>query len=81
MIPRFVKTRNHHRRRLTLHHAAAMRRARALTLDTIESMSSVWHWIDTWHGSGWAGISGAGVGPYPRCLSRSRRAIAETWED
>jgi len=69
MIPRFTRTRNNRRRRLTLHHAAAMRRARVIA-DTMAAQGS-FVVMDI----------GSGPRPYPRCLSRRRRAIAETWED
>jgi len=80
MIPRFTRTRNGRRRRLTLHHAASLRRALEAVRET-SAPTYVMDWLDVWHGSGWGGTGATGVGPYPRCLNRRRRVIAEMWED
>jgi hypothetical protein len=74
---RYIRTKNHVRRRLTLHHVETMRKARRANEQNYEDMRRVWDWIRSWH-------SGRG-GVRPRAdvwmLSRFyRNMIAARWE-
>jgi hypothetical protein len=62
--PRYVRTRNGRKRRLTLGHVAAQQRARRLAGDGYTRADL----LETWHGSGWAGVSPSGVGVIPFCI-------------
>jgi hypothetical protein len=75
---RYIRTKNHVRRRLTLHHAETMRKARRLAQQF--SCLTVRDLIDISHGSGWAGIRGIKPCAYPALLSRRRNMIAAMWE-
>lgn len=66
---RYVRTHDHRRRRLSLHHAEQWRKARALADDILTARELV----HAWHISGPFGYKPAGIGPAPRCLSRLRR--------
>ena len=75
---RYIRTKNHVRRRLTLHHVATMRKARddAATVPGV----TIRDWLEVSHGSAWAGIRGIKPYAYPALLMRRRNMIAARWE-
>jgi hypothetical protein len=75
---RYIRTKDHVRRRLTLHHVESMRWARKATT-TIPGVT-IHDWLEIAHGSGWAGIRGIKPYAYPKLLQRRRTMIAAGWE-
>jgi hypothetical protein len=75
---RYIRTKNHVRRRLTLHHVEVMRKARNNAAAT--PGTTIHDWLEVLHGSGWAGIRGIKPYAYPALLMRRRNMIAAEWE-
>ena len=75
---RYIRTKDHRRRRLTLHHVEAMRKAREGTKQV--PCLNVWDFIDVACGSGWAGVRGIRPYAYPALLMRRRNMIASLWQ-
>jgi hypothetical protein len=75
---RYIRTKNHVRRRLTLHHVTTMRKAREGTKQI--PCLNVWDLIDVACGSGWAGVRGIKPCAYPALLMRRRNMIASLWQ-
>lgn len=68
--PRYVRTRNHRKRRLTLAHVATQADARRSADGTVLTMRDL---LDAWHISGPFGAKPVGVGIRRACVHRKQR--------